>query len=105
MINERCSELFHKRKQAKLQWLQDPRQINGDNLNNIRHEASRHFRNNKSECLKGKINEVATNSNYKNIRELCRGINYCKRGYQPRSNFVKDANVDLLAGSQNILNK
>ena len=27
-----------------MQWLQDPKQSNVDNLNNVRHEASRHFR-------------------------------------------------------------
>jgi hypothetical protein len=32
------------RKLAKLQWLQDPNEINGDNLNNIRRETNRHFR-------------------------------------------------------------
>jgi hypothetical protein len=36
------------RKQAKLQWLQDPSEINGDNLNNARCEASRYFRNTKN---------------------------------------------------------
>jgi hypothetical protein len=40
-----CSKLLGQRKQAKLQWLQDPSEINGDNLNYIRLEASRHFRN------------------------------------------------------------
>jgi hypothetical protein len=40
----------------------------------------------------------------KNIRELYRGINDFKRGYQPRSNLVKDENDDLLANSHNILN-
>jgi hypothetical protein len=40
------------RKQAKLQWLQDPSEINEDNLNNVRHEASRYFRNKKREYLK-----------------------------------------------------
>jgi hypothetical protein len=34
-FNERCSELLDQRKQAKLQWLQNPSEINGDNLNNI----------------------------------------------------------------------
>ena len=33
--------LLDRRKQAKMQWLQDPNQSNVDNLNNIRHEASR----------------------------------------------------------------
>jgi hypothetical protein len=42
-----CSELLDQRKQAKLQWLQDPSQISGDNINSIRHEASQHFRNKK----------------------------------------------------------
>jgi hypothetical protein len=44
---ERCSKLSDKRKQAKVQWLQDPSQMNGNDLNNIKHEASRYFRNKK----------------------------------------------------------
>jgi hypothetical protein len=36
--------------------------INGNNLNNVRREASRHFRNKKREYRKDKINELATNS-------------------------------------------
>jgi hypothetical protein len=69
-----------------LQWLQDPSEINGDNLNHIRHETSRHFRNKKRAYLKDKIAEHAMNSKNKNIRDLYRGINYFKEGYQPRSN-------------------
>jgi uncharacterized NAD(P)/FAD-binding protein YdhS len=46
-------------KQSKLQWLQDPSEINGDNLNIVRCEASRYFRNKKREYLKDKINELA----------------------------------------------
>jgi hypothetical protein len=38
----------------------------------------------------------------KNIRDLYRGINYFKMGYQPRSNLVKDENGDLFADSHNI---
>jgi hypothetical protein len=51
-FDEGCSKLSDQRKQVKLQWLQDPSEINGDNLNNIRREASRHFRNKKREYLK-----------------------------------------------------
>jgi hypothetical protein len=58
-----------------LQWLQDPSEINGDNLNNVRHEASRHFRNKKREYLKGRIKEVAMNNKNKHIRDLYRLIN------------------------------
>jgi hypothetical protein len=46
------------RKQAKLQWLQDPSEMNGDNLNNVIQEVSRHSRNKKREYLKDKINEL-----------------------------------------------
>jgi hypothetical protein len=66
-----------------LQWLHDPSKINGDNLNNIRRKAGRHFRNKKREYLKDKINELVMNNKNKNIRDLYRGITACKRGYQP----------------------
>jgi hypothetical protein len=72
-FNKGCSELLNQRKQAKLQWLQDPSEINGDNRRIVRHEASRYFRNKKRE--KDKINELATNNKNKNIRDLHRGIN------------------------------
>jgi uncharacterized protein YaaR (DUF327 family) len=73
-FDEGCSKLLDQRKQAKLQWLQDPSEVNGDNLNNVRCEASRHFRNKKREYLKHKINEFAANSKNTNIRDLYRGI-------------------------------
>jgi hypothetical protein len=44
LFDEGCSELLDQRKQAKLHWLKDPSEISGDNLNNIRREASRHFK-------------------------------------------------------------
>jgi hypothetical protein len=87
-----------------LQSLQDPSEINGYNLNNIRCEAGRHFRNKKKrKYLKEKIDEVASNSKHNNIRDLYRGINDFKNGYQLRTNLVKDEYVDLLADSHNIL--
>jgi hypothetical protein len=52
--------------------------------------------------LEDKINELATNSKNKNIRDLCRGLNEFKRGYQLRNNLVKDENGDLLADFHNI---
>ncbi|PNF19973.1 hypothetical protein B7P43_G09964, partial [Cryptotermes secundus] len=83
----------------------DPSELNGDNLNNIRRETSRHFRNKKKEYLKGKIDELAMDSKNKNIRDLYRGINDFKKGYQPSSNLVNDENGDLLADSHDILNR
>jgi hypothetical protein len=55
--------------------------------------------------LKDKIKELATNSKNKNIRDLYRGTNEFKKGNQPRNNFVKGENNDLLVDSHNILNK
>jgi hypothetical protein len=72
------------------------RQINGDNLKNLRHETSRTFRNKKGEYLKDKINELETDNKNKNIRHLYRGIIEFKRGYQPRINIIKDENRNLL---------
>jgi hypothetical protein len=86
-----------------MQWLQNPNQSNVDNLNNVRRGANRHFRNKKKEYLKAKINELEINSKNKNIRDLYRGINDYKMGYQPRTNVVKDEKSDLVADSHSIL--
>jgi len=91
------------RKQAKIQWLQDPSKSNVDNLNNVRHKASRHFRNKKREYLKAEIEGLGTNSKIKNIRDLCGSFSDFKKGYQPTTNIVKDDKGDLVADSLTIL--
>jgi hypothetical protein len=100
---EECLKLVDRRKQAKLQWLQEPSVVNADNLHNVRREVSRRFRNKKREYLKDKINEIEYNSTNKNIRDLYMGITEFKKGYQPKTNLVKDERGDLLADPQNIL--
>ena len=82
--------------------VQDPRQSNADNLNHLRHKTSRHVRNKKKAYLKAKIEELETNGKIKNIRDL-RGIIDFKKGYQPRTNIVKDETGDLVTGSYSIL--
>jgi hypothetical protein len=57
------------------------------------------------EYLKDKINELETNNENKNIRDLYRGINEFKKGYQPRINIIKDENGNLIADPQNVLNR
>ena len=52
-----------------MQWLQDPSQSSVDNLNNVRCEASRHYRN-KDDYLKAKIDELETNGKIKSIRDF-----------------------------------
>ena len=82
-----------------MQWVQDPSQSNVDNLNNVRHEASRHFRNKNNAYLKAKIKELETNSKIKNIRDLYRGNSDFKKGYQHIINVVKDEKCDLVTDS------
>jgi hypothetical protein len=55
-FDKECSQVLGQRKQAKMQWLQNPNQSNLDNLKNARHEASRRFGNKKREYLKAEIN-------------------------------------------------
>ncbi len=43
-FDEECLHFSDERKEAKMQWVQDPSKSNVDNLNNVRCEASRHFR-------------------------------------------------------------
>ena len=42
-FDEECLCFSDQRKRAKMQWIQDPRQSNVDNLKNVRREVSRHF--------------------------------------------------------------
>ena len=62
-----------------MQWLQDPNKGNEHNLNNVRREATRHFRNKKKEYLKTKIGELETNSKFKNIIDIYGCNKYFKR--------------------------
>ena len=60
-FEEECLGFLHQWKQAKMQCIQDPSQRSVDNLNNIRCDASRHFRNKKKAYLKAKIEERENN--------------------------------------------
>jgi len=86
-----------------MQWLNDPNQSSVGNLNNVRHEASRRFRNKINEYLKVKIDEHERNSKIKNIRDLCRVINDFEKGYQSKSNIAKDEKGDLFTDCHIIL--
>jgi hypothetical protein len=98
-------KISDRRKQDKLQWLQEPGEANEDDLCDVGWKAKRHFRKKKREYLKYKITELEANSKNKSIRELYRGINEFKKGYQLRTNLVKNEAGDLLAGTHKILNR
>jgi hypothetical protein len=99
------SKSADQRRQANLQWLQNSSQTKGDNLNSGRCESSINFRSKKEGISASKKIELETSSKNKNSTDLYRGINEFKKGYQPRTNVVKDENDDLLADSHSILNR
>ena len=59
-FDEECLGFLEQRKQAKMPWIQDPSQV--ANLNNVRREVSRHFRNKKKAYVRAKIEELETNN-------------------------------------------
>ena len=83
--------------------VQYPSQSNVGKLTNVRCEVSRHFRSKTMAYLKAKVEELETDSKIKNIRDLYRGISGFKKGYQPRTNIVKDEKGDLVADSYSIV--
>jgi hypothetical protein len=68
-------------------------------------EYSKRFRNKEREYLKDKINRLESNSKNKNIRDLYRGVNEFKKGYQPKTNLIKDERADLLVDPHKILSR
>ena len=54
--------------------------------------------------MKAKIDELETNINITNIRDLYRDITDFKKGYQPRSSILKDEKGDMLIYYDSILN-
>jgi hypothetical protein len=86
-----------------MQWLKYPNESNVVNLNNVRHEASWHFRNKKKECVKAKIIELETNSKIKNIRDFSMSIIAFKKGYQLRARIGKGKKGYLVLDSYSIL--
>jgi len=86
-----------------MHYTQNPSQSNLDNLNDVRREVTRHFRDKEKAYLKAKIEELETNSKIQSIRDCCREISGFKEVYQPRYNIVKDEKGDMFADSNNIV--
>jgi hypothetical protein len=54
-FDEGYSKLLDQKKETKLQWLQDPNEINGVTLNIVGSEGRRHFRNKRENIWKTKL--------------------------------------------------
>jgi len=85
-----------------MQWLQDPKR-SIVNLSSVRRGANKHFRNKKKEYLKAEADDLKLMVRPKNIRELFRGISDFKKGYQRRTNIVKNEEGDLVTYCHSIL--
>jgi hypothetical protein len=92
-------------KAAKLQWLQDPHEVNKDTESDVWRVVSRHFRKKQREYLKDAIKEIVSNRKNENIRELYRDTNEFKENYQTTANLVKDDMGHRLADPHKICNK
>jgi hypothetical protein len=81
--------------------LQHPNQSNVENLNDVRRKASRNFRGKKrSNICNIKLMSLKTHSKIKKKSESCIGV---QKGYQPRTNIVKDEKGDSVTDSHSIL--
>jgi hypothetical protein len=63
-------KLADQSKRAKLQWLQDLSQVNGDNLNNARCQVRGHFKNQEQEYLNTTLMNMHYTVRTLNIRHL-----------------------------------
>jgi predicted RNA-binding protein Jag len=79
-FDEECLGILDQKKRAKMQWVQNPSQTNVGNLNNVKRDASRHFRNKRKTYLKATIEELETNSKIKNIRTCIGALMASGRG-------------------------
>ena len=66
-FDKKCLSVLDQKKQAKMQWVQEPSHSNLDNLDNARREVCKHFRNKRKEYLKAEIEEFATSSKKKTL--------------------------------------
>ena len=63
------------------------------------------FRRKKRDYMKAKVNKLEENSKNKNNRQMCKGINEFKKGYQPRAYVIKKYNGTIVADTTSILSR
>ena len=83
-FDDECLKLHEERKQARQRWLGNKNEANTNNYSNAKRNATRVFRNKKREYLMQKIQEIEENWKTNNIRDLYKGVNSLRKGYQPR---------------------
>jgi hypothetical protein len=102
-LTEECSSFLDQRSGIKCSGHRIQTKSNTDNVNLVKRENSKHFRNKKKEYLNAKFDELETNSKIRNIRDFYRDINEFKKGYQHRTHMVKDEKGNLVTESHTLL--
>ena len=97
--------MANKRKQTKLLWRQNPNGQTAEDISNVRRDTCKTFRKNKGDYMKAKVNKLEENSKNKNIREMYKGINEFKKGYQPRANVINKHDGTIVADTTSILSR
>ena len=63
------------------------------------------FRKKKRDYMTAKVNKLEENSKNKNIREMYKGINEFKKGYQPRAYVIKKHNGTIVVDTTSIVSR
>jgi hypothetical protein len=106
--DDECVEWSKKRGEARIQSLtasDDNRDERNEQLQKISKEYKRLVRRKKREWEKEKIVEIEDNRRQKNVREMYKGINSTKKGFQSKSNTVRDEKGDLIADRDGLLGR
>ena len=102
-FDKECLGFLDQRKQAKMQWIQDPSRSNADNLNNVSREEADISGTKRRNIWKAKIDYIDSNDKINSITDLHRGSSDFKKGCHLRTNIVKDEKGDFFTDSSSIL--
>jgi hypothetical protein len=104
-FDEDCRKSVEKRRECKLTWLQVKDEGSHQVFSDAAKATGRSIRQKKAAYLKGKINEIETNSQRNNVRAMYIGINSHRKGFQARLNVVRNEEGNLVADAQGVLKK
>ena len=85
--------------------LQNPNDQTAEYFINVRRDPCRMFWKKKRDYMMAKVNKLEENSKSKNIREMYKGINEFKKGYQPRAYVIKKHDGTIVADTTSILSR
>ena len=103
-FDEECVKIVKVRNEARITWLAQNTKETRDQFLKIRQEAHNMFKIKKRQYLKRKIEEIDENCKSSNVRGTYMGINNFRKGFQARTEMVKDENDNLVTDTTAVLN-